>query len=243
MPRNFRVMVAGFAHHIVQRGSNGQATFLTPGDRQVYLEMASRQLAPSGLRLIAYCLMTNHVHLIAVPERGDSLSTWVQRVHGRYAQYLNARTGRSGHLWHHRYFACVLSPKHLTVALRYVEQNPVRAGLIRGDPASYEWSSCRAHVTGVLDPFLDRAEWDLRGGTAGWRDLLVEPDRKPVQHLLRRCTFAGRPFGDEAFLTSMEAQTGRHWPRWSYAQSLHDQDVLLTLEKLTPDYNYFEAAT
>lgn len=241
MARNPRVSVAGFAHHIVQRGSNGQPVFLTADDRRLYLDLASRQLSQTGLRLVSYCLMTNHVHLIAVPERGDSLSLWVQRVHGKYSQYFNLKTGRNGHVWQGRFFSCVLSPRHLTVALRYVEENPVRAGLVR-DPAEYPWSSCHAHLSGQLDPFLDRAEWDLRGGSRGWRTLLsAQQYRSSVVHLLRRCTFAGRPFGDEAFLQSVEAETGHSWRRWPYTRSLEDQDAILTLEKLGPDWQFLKA--
>ncbi|BDC51900.1 transposase [Bryobacterales bacterium F-183] len=242
MARNPRVSIAGFPHHIVQRGSNGQAIFLTPEDRQVYLELASRQLSLCGLRLVAYCLMTNHVHLIAIPERGDSLSLWVQRVHGRYSQYFNLKTGSTGHVWHSRFFSCVLSPRHMTIALRYVEENPVRAGIVR-HAADYPWSSCRAHLSGNLDPFLDRAEWELRGGTQGWQEVLYAPSRQPIIHMLRRCTFSGRPFGDEAFLQNLESDTGHTWKRWSYTRSLEDTDVRMNLEKLLPDFHVLHAGT
>jgi putative transposase len=92
-------------------------------------------------------LMTNHVHLIAMPEREDSLSVLLRRVHGRYAQYYNARYGRSGHLWQNRYFACSLGPGHLWAALAYVEMNPVRAGLVER-PDDYRWSSAGTGYAG-----------------------------------------------------------------------------------------------
>jgi len=90
--------------------------------------------------------MTNHIHLVAIPAREDSLSILMRRVHGRYAQYYNARSGRSGHLWQNRFFACTLGPGHLWSALAYVERNPIRAGIV-GRAGDYVWSSAVAHLT------------------------------------------------------------------------------------------------
>ena len=104
-----------------------------------------QNLEDAGVGLLAWCLMTNHIHLIALPERGDSLSVALRRVHGRYAQYYNARHARSGHLWQDRYFACSLGPGHLWAALVYVEMNPVRAKLVER-PGDYRWSSAAAHL-------------------------------------------------------------------------------------------------
>jgi len=84
--------------------------------------------------------MTNHVHWIAIPQRDDSLAVLFRRVHGRYAQYRNAKRRRVGHLWQNRFFSCALAPGHLWAALRYVEWNPVRAGVV-GTPEAYRWSS------------------------------------------------------------------------------------------------------
>ena len=92
--------------------------------------------------------MPQHVHLIAVPKRQDSLAMLLRRVHGRYAQYFNARAGRSGHLWQNRFFACMLDEEHLWTALSYVDRNPVRAGMVRW-AADYRWSSAAAHARGV----------------------------------------------------------------------------------------------
>ena len=104
--------------------------------------------------------MTNPVHLVVVPEREDSLAVLFRRVHGRYAQYLNARRQRSGHLWQNRFFSCPLSSRHLSTALRYVERNPLRAGLA-SQPGEYEWSSTRAHPMGQ-DP-----QWRAGPGVLG----------------------------------------------------------------------------
>jgi hypothetical protein len=107
--------------------------------------------------------MTNHVHLIALPAREDSLSIFFRRVHGRYAQYYNACAGRSGHLWQNRFFACVLAPDHLWTALAYVERNPVRAGMV-GRARDYPWSSAAAHITGHDEHDLLDMEWWYREG-------------------------------------------------------------------------------
>ena len=130
MPRRDRCILPGVACHVTQRGVDRRETFSADADRETYLSLMRQNLEDAGVGLLAWCLMTNHIHLIALPERGDSLSVLLRRVHGRYAQYYNARHGRSGHLWQNRYFACSLGPGRLWAALAYVEMNPVRAKLV-----------------------------------------------------------------------------------------------------------------
>jgi putative transposase len=154
--------------------------------------------------------MTNHTHLIAMPEREDSLALLLRRVHGRYSQYYNAGHGRSGHLWQNRYFACSLGPGHLWTALAYVEMNPVRAGLVER-PSDYRWSSASAHL-GSQDAsgLLDMNWWRKECDGVDWGQVLGEPDGEQSAPL-RRCTYAGRPFGDEDFVKAISEQFGRHW--------------------------------
>jgi len=156
--------------------------------------------------------MTNHVHLIAVPRRQDSLAILLRRVHGRYAQYYNTRTGRTGHLWQNRFFACVLDHSHLWSALAYVDRNPVRAGITR-QASDYPWSSAAAHVS-RQDPtaILDMDWWSQATGDMDWGAYLREEDDE-ASASLRRCTYAGRPFGEEAFVTEMSVKFGRYWKR------------------------------
>ena len=219
MPRNARCVLPGTGYHITQRGSDRRSTFFTQQDRVVYMDLLRANLADCGVRLLAYCLMTNHVHLVAIPEAGDALGVLFRRVHGRYAQYLNARRGRSGHLWQNRYFSCPLaSDSHLWTALRYVERNPVRAG-IASQAEDYRWSSALAHLTGVDgEGILDLAFWRESGGALAWRELLGQVEEPGPVRLLRRCTYAGRPFGDEGFLTQWEEQFQRKWRRWAFEQ-------------------------
>jgi REP element-mobilizing transposase RayT len=143
-------------------------TFSSDSDRLTYLQLLWQNLKEAEVRLLGWCLMPNHVHLIAEPEREDSLALLLRRVHGRYAQYYNARVGRSGHLWQNRFFACVLSESHLWTALAYVDLNPVRAGMVE-NAAVYPWSSAPAHLSGV-DPrgLLDEGWWHSNGPGDGW---------------------------------------------------------------------------
>jgi putative transposase len=128
------------AHHITQRGTDRQLVFRTRMDRPVYLGLLRDQARLTDLPVLAYCLMNNHIHLIAVPLEGAQLAEVMQRVHGRYAQYFNARRTRCGRLWQNCFSSCALGPAHLWTALRYVELNPVRAGMVER-AEDFEWSS------------------------------------------------------------------------------------------------------
>ncbi len=108
MPRRNRCLLPGLPCHITQRGVDRRETFSSHHDRLTYLRLVKENLEDAQTRVLAYCLMTNHIHLIVVPGREDSLAVLLRRVHGRYAQYYNTRCGRFGHLWQNRFFACVL---------------------------------------------------------------------------------------------------------------------------------------
>ena len=140
------------------------------------------------------------------------LSMRLRRTHGRYAQYYNARYGRSGHLWQNRYFACSLGPGHPWAALAYVEMNPVRAGLVER-PGDYRWSSAGVHL-GTRDAggLVDLEWWRREYDGEDWGQTLGGPDLEESASL-RRCTYAGRPFGDEEFVKAISEQFGRHWVR------------------------------
>jgi putative transposase len=130
MPRNARVVAPEIPYHVTQRGTNREPIFFTIGDRKLYLELVRQNQQEAGVRVLAFCLMTNHVHFLVVPEREDSLAVLFGRANGRYAQALNIRRGRCGHLWQARFHSCPMSPAHLEVGLRYVEANPCRAGIV-----------------------------------------------------------------------------------------------------------------
>jgi putative transposase len=217
MPRSPRCVVPGLAYHVTQRGTNREPVFLTDADRECYLRLLRDNLDETGVRVLAYCLMTNHVHLIIVPERDESMAVLLRRANGRYAQCFNALHGRSGHLWQNRFFSCALGLNHLWTALRYVEQNPVRACASHA-PAEYEWSSAKAHLLGTTDRsgLLDLDFWREEGGVERWRDLHDEPEDPRQVQILKRCTYAGRPFGEESFVQQFEDRFRRRWRRWSF---------------------------
>lgn len=207
MPRFARAVAVGVAHHVTQRGTDHQRVFFTNGDREVYLDWLRTSADQARLRILAYCLMPNHVHLVAIPEEADSLAVALRRAHGRYAMYLNARRGRTGHLWQNRFYSCALDRDHLTMALRYVERNPVRAGLVeRAD--QYPWSSTAAHLSGY-DPrkLLDMRFWLDRA--PGWYGELGSPEDLVSVRALQRGTFSGRPVGSLEFIEQIEGSLNR----------------------------------
>ncbi len=219
MPRNARCVVPETAYHLTQRGTNQGRVFFSASDRLSYLRLLKANLEPAQTRVLAWCLMSNHMHLVVVPGQEDSLEVLLRPLHGRYAQMVNAKRLRSGHLWQNRFFSCALSESHLRRVLAYVEQNPVRAGLVQ-EAQEYQWSSASAHL-GLSRDRLALCDTEIRqayGGVEGWRALLGQAETNTELRLLRRCTYAGRPFGEESFVASMEERFQRKWRRWSFEQ-------------------------
>jgi putative transposase len=213
MPRSLRCVVPGVAHHVTQRGVDRSDVFFTQADREVYLGLVQENLEDAAVRVLAWTLMTNHVHWVLVPEREDSLEVLIRRVAGRYAQYLNARKGRTGHLWERRFFSCPVDPRREDLVIRYVEWNPVRAGMVE-EPEDHRWSSARAHLAGPeaeLFPLLDWNDWVSRGGSATWRELLARPEDTREWREIRRATYGGAPLGTIDFRRQLEQLLGRQW--------------------------------
>ena len=169
MLRVARIVVPGIPHHVTQRGNNRQEVFFVDDDRRFYLELLARQAQRFGLDVLGYCLMSNHIHLIAVPKREESLAKAIGRTHFLYTQYLHRLHGRSGHLWQNRFSSCALDEPHCWAALCYAERNPVRARMVR-KAWRYRWSSAAAHCgskngNGLVDLGL-------------WRTRSLSPRRK-----------------------------------------------------------------
>ena len=159
MPRTARIVVPDVPHHITQRGNNRQDVFFVDDDRRVYLSILKEQSEKFGLEILGWCLMTNHIHLIGRPAGPESLAKALGQTHFRYTQYINKFHGRSGHLWQNRFFSCPLGRAHFWKALLYVEQNPLRAKMVRR-PWRYPWSSAKAHVENSSDDaLLNMAYW------------------------------------------------------------------------------------
>jgi len=211
MPRRTRCILPGVPCHVTQRGVDRRTTFLEDANRLTYLQLLRQNLADAAVRILGWCLMSNHIHLIALPERTDSLSVLFRRVHGRYAQYFNAHAGRTGHLWQNRFYACALGSSHLWSALAYVERNPVRAGMVR-NAGDYHWSSAVAHLTGADAHTILDMDWWRREAPSDWAERLGREEGEPIL-ALRKCTYSGQPFGDEGFVENIATQFGRYWKR------------------------------
>jgi len=205
MPRLARIVIPNIPHHIVQRGNRKQQTFFSEHDMATYLEILKKHFLLRRVRLWAYCLMTNHVHLIVVPPSIEGLVRGVGGMHKEYTNLINAREGWIGHLWQGRFFSCPLDGPYLFRAIRYVERNPIRAGIVRR-AEEYAWSSARAHVLGMEDSIL--ADFGLKARMPDWRDFLRE-EMSSDNEELRLHFRTGRPLGDKAFTAKLEALTGR----------------------------------
>ncbi len=210
MGRFARVVAVETAHHVTQRGVDQQKVFFTDADRNIYLDSLTKHCAQSRARILAYRLMSNHVHLVLVPEEPESLAVALRRTHSQYSTYLNARRGRVGHLWQNRFFSCPLDEAHLWVALRYVERNPVRAQMVER-PEEYAWSSAAAHVGKNLraSALLDWRFFEREGGVERWRPMLAEPEEILAVRRLQRGTFSGLPVGSPEFIQRLEKELGR----------------------------------
>ena len=204
-------MVPDIAHHITQRGNDRQPVFFSAQDRHLYLELLMRHVPAHGTHILGYCLMTNHVHLVATPDREDSLARTLGHTHAEYAQALNRSRERTGHLWQNRFFSCPLDSSHLENALRYVDLNPVRAGLI-AVAWEWPWSSALGHCgPGAGDLVLD-CDWETRVGSwdpAGWKALLATGMTDQDCAQVRRATWTGEPLGSGEFIQRLERKAGR----------------------------------
>ncbi len=204
MPRTARIAIPDVPHHITQRGNNRQDVFFVDDDRHVYLSLLKEHAEKYGLEILGWCLMTNHIHLIARPSTPVSLAKALGRTHFRYTQYINRFHRRSGHLWQNRFFSCPLGREHFWQALRYVEQNPLRAGLVR-QPWKYPWSSAKAHLDGQ-DPtdLLNLSYWRQISSQVDWREALEKKQSGEIILQLRLNTHTGRPLAGDAFISKLE---------------------------------------
>jgi len=205
MSRLPRVVVPGCPHHIVQRGNRRQPVFFNDQDKVTYLELFSNHAVISGINVWAYCLMDNHVHFVAVPLEKTSLARGIGVTHKKYTRMIHFREGWRGYLWQGRFFSVPLSDQYLYAAMRYVEKNPVRAGIV-SSAEDYRWSSAGYHVFKTKNPLLSENSPIL--GIEDWAAYLAEDDTKD-REVIDRHTSIGRPLGDDAFMAKIEQITGR----------------------------------
>ncbi len=201
-------MFPGVPHHVTQRGNHRESVFFAPGDPEAYLELLRNHARRAGLAVFAYCLMPNHTHTVAVPSSKDSLERALQPVHSQYAQRVNRMRGIVGHLWQGRFHSCALDADHFLNAVRYVERNPVAAGLV-ARAEDYRWSSAAAHCGLRADPLLEPASGSsVLKGIANWSDWLAIRVPEECQKLLQRNSRLGLPCGSEKFVEELEKLAG-----------------------------------
>ena len=207
MPRNPRVVLPGLPFHITQRGIRKSNIFLEDSDFILYSKLLLKASRDNGLHIHSYTWMSNHVHIIAVPDRVDTLSKVFRKVHSSYARIFNAKYELRGYLWQDRFYSCPLDETHFWAAIRYVERNPVRAGMVQR-AENYRWSSARAHCGLVYDPLLEGNLILPLDGTK-WSDWLNESNQMSCDQKIRDCTSGGWPCGDEDFVQRLERISGR----------------------------------
>ncbi len=206
MARIARVVVPHIPHHVTQRGVRRNDVFFCDDDYRLYLSLLSASCKKNNTEVWAYCLMTNHVHLIMIPSSEDGLRASLGETHRRYTLHINQQEQCRGHLWQERFHSFPMDEKYLLAAVRYVELNPVHANMVK-QPEDYPWSSAKAHLAGKDDtlvkvqPMLERV--------TDWRAFLDSDLDDATLGEMRKHTQTGRPLGDENFLDALELQTSR----------------------------------
>jgi putative transposase len=214
MARLPRQVAPAFPYHLIQRGHNRQAVFVDDTDRRRYLDGLIEASVAHGLAVHAYVLMTNHVHLLVTPERPESMSLTMQAVGRRYVRVFNQRHGRSGTLWEGRFRSSLVeADRYLLACQRYIEANPVRAGLVERVP-DWPWSSHRHHVGLVVDPLVRThpTVWSL-GNTpfereSAYRKLFDESVIQQEYDWLRDRLLGGKPTASTDFQKKVETAHG-----------------------------------
>ena len=216
MARPPRITLPAYPHHIIQRGNNRAVTFFADDDYRYFLECLRQAKVKCRCRIFAYVLMTNHFHLLVEPAEAGDLGRFMQSVGRRYVRYVNETYRRTGTLWEGRFKSAAVSrDDYLIACSRYIELNPVRAGMVT-HPKDYRWSSYQRRALGMSDRLLDEDPWYSGLGTTErdkqeryrqWIDAQIS-EREWDE--IRQATQRGRLIGRETFQKQVEAMTGRH---------------------------------
>lgn len=220
MPRRGRVVLRGYPHHVVQRGHNRQRIFSLPQDYRYYLCSLKRWKNEFDVRLYGYCLMSNHVHLILEPDDDSGLGTLMKRVAARQTRYVNRQEKRSGTLWEGRYKSSPIdTDNYLLACCRYVELNPVRAGMI-AKPEDYPWSSYRERMGLTTDIKLLDTPPALHAhlpieltNRDSYREFVIRSTPEAEAALIREALQRGQLTGDAQFIDEIESRTGNRIER------------------------------
>lgn len=206
MPRIARIVVPGEPHHVIQRGNRRLPTFFKNDDYEFYLESMRYWCDKHSVEIWSYCLMSNHVHLVAVPDDEYGLSAAIGEAHKRYTCRINKREGWTGHLWQGRFSSFVMDEKYLLAVARYVELNPVRAGMVKRS-VDYQWSSARAHLKGE-DDVLVKVE-PLLSLVKDWPSFIAEGESERDMDILKKHGRTGRPLGSSVFYDRLKTLLGK----------------------------------
>jgi len=205
MARMKRVIVPGYPHHIVQRGVRSLDIFMKDSDRLEYLSLLRGQGDRFGVKFLSYCLMTNHVHLLAVPEKTDSLARAIGEAHRLYTRMINFRERVRGYLFQGRFSSCPVSTdNYLLAAIQYILRNPVKAKMVQ-HPWNYQWSSAGYHCGLNTHDILIQDD-ELLSVIDNWKEFLSVDTT--LSSLLEEKNRTGRPFGSDEFYTVVEKLTG-----------------------------------
>ena len=201
MARLARIVVPGYPHHITQRGNRRQETFFCDEDYEAYISLMAEWCGRLGVEIWFYCLMPNHVHLIAVPQSEDGLRRAIGEAHRRYTRRINFREDWRGHLWQGRFSSFVMDNKYLLAAVRYIAMNPVKAGLSKR-PEQYRWSSAAAYLSGKADPLVKVRH--LNKIIDDWKEFFKESVDSVLADKMRIHEHTGRPLGSDKFVLRLE---------------------------------------
>lgn len=208
MPRIARVCAINYPHHITQRGNNRETVFFDDEDRKFYLRILSKYSDEWDFEIWAYCLMTNHVHILAVPRKEESLAKGIGITNLVYTQYFNRRYDRSGRLWQNRFFSTIIEREpYLWAVARYIERNPVRVDIVK-KAEDYHWSSAKAHVLRAKDNILSGDIWLKESEMNAYHNFLRKEDNQ-IDNFIRKITSTGRPLGREEFIKNIGRIMGR----------------------------------
>jgi putative transposase len=217
MARLSRIVIPGVPHHVTQRGNRRQPVFFSDADRLLYLDLLRQGCAAARVECLAWCLMDNHIHLILVPATKDGLRAALAEAHRRYSSHVNMREGWTGYLFQGRFASYPMDDAHLMAAVRYVELNPVAAGMV-ARAQDWRWSSARSHVSGrrmAGDSLANVAA--LGAHVRNWHAMLrrglessdLGPEGEAVAEAIEARLRTGRPLAAEAWIAEQEAALDR----------------------------------
>lgn len=209
MARHARLRLPGFPFHVVHRGVDRNVCFRSPEDFRLYVALLQEFAPQLACALHAYVLMPNHIHLLITPATADGLSQCMKDVAQRYSQYVNRHWRRTGPLWEGRFKSCLVdSGRYALNCYRYIERNPVRAGMVR-HPAEYPWSSFRANAYGLPSPVIAEHEAyrslgdDESSRRLAYRELFDLDECVEEVEEIRAALRSGSAYGSDAFIAKL----------------------------------------